>query len=229
MKRSELHQVIGCLVSLGHSHLAKKFLSSLDSGEKALSNKDSVTSAFHLVLKEGQSVMKLNDTMAIMMALKLPRPYNQFATFPKKGEDKALKAAQNRYYIAKYMYEGIKELLIKNKKVSEKEVKLRQKDLKEAELGMFKVDHDASTKSGWGNTTVNLDGDTGVGWTDTTATDISDTEKRVLKSLHLRGMMGKVGALTKKQRLALLKGLIKKGFLDKNGNVTQKGIKVSVH
>lgn len=56
---------------------------------------------------------------------------------------------------------------------------------------------------------------------------ITEIEKKVLQSLHLRGIMGKMGAMTKKKRADLLNGLIKKGLLDKNGNVTKKGIEVS--
>ena len=54
--------------------------------------------------------------------------------------------------------------------------------------------------------------------------ELTKTEKRVLISLHLQGCTGKMGMLNKKQRLALLQGLVAKGYLDKNGEPTTKGI-----
>jgi len=58
--------------------------------------------------------------------------------------------------------------------------------------------------------------------------NITPIEKRVLRSLHLIGIMGNCGTLNKKQRLNLLNDLIKKGCLNANGQVTKKGIEVSV-
>ncbi len=57
--------------------------------------------------------------------------------------------------------------------------------------------------------------------------DITKTEKRVLTSFHMQGHMGKCGSLNKKQRLGILKGLIKKGLLDDNCQITRQGIKAA--
>jgi hypothetical protein len=57
---------------------------------------------------------------------------------------------------------------------------------------------------------------------------ISNSEKRVLQSLHLQGSMGKCGRLNLQQRRNLLQGLIEKGLLDNNGNVTKLGIEMSI-
>ena len=58
---------------------------------------------------------------------------------------------------------------------------------------------------------------------------LTKTELTVLRNLHLTGMTGKAcGFLTQAQRMAILKSLIEKGMLDKNGNVTAKGIEASV-
>lgn len=55
-----------------------------------------------------------------------------------------------------------------------------------------------------------------------------DTKKSILHNLHLTGTMGKCGAMKKKDRLDLLKILIKYGYLDKNGiKLTKKGIDYS--
>jgi len=56
---------------------------------------------------------------------------------------------------------------------------------------------------------------------------ITDTEKRILQNLHLKGCTGKMGSLNKDQRGKILKGLQDKGLLDKNCRPTQKGIEVS--
>lgn len=52
----------------------------------------------------------------------------------------------------------------------------------------------------------------------------TETEKRVIMNIHLRGCTGKMGNMNQKQRGELLQGLISKGMLDKNGNPTPKGI-----
>ncbi|MCP4373831.1 MAG: hypothetical protein GY797_37880 [Deltaproteobacteria bacterium] len=54
---------------------------------------------------------------------------------------------------------------------------------------------------------------------------ITKAEKRVLTSFHLQGHMGKCGSLNKKQRLDLLKGLITKGLLNDNCQITRQGVK----
>jgi len=51
---------------------------------------------------------------------------------------------------------------------------------------------------------------------------INETEKRVLLSLHLQGCMGKCGNMTRKKRFALLQGLITRGLLNEQLEVTQK-------
>lgn len=111
-----------------------------------------------------KSVMKLNDSLAILNSLKLPRQYHKGPMIPKKGEEKHF-AAQARYYIAKYLYDQIKDRLKKNKKVDEKELNLRKNDLKLAEKGLFTF-ADSTSNSEFGNSTVDL---SGVGWTDTEA------------------------------------------------------------
>lgn len=57
---------------------------------------------------------------------------------------------------------------------------------------------------------------------------ISDTEKRVLQNLHLRGFMGKMGAMKQADRVKLLQGLVAKGLIDANCNVTKLGIEKSI-
>ncbi len=57
--------------------------------------------------------------------------------------------------------------------------------------------------------------------------NITETEKRVLTSFHLQGCMGKCGSMNKRQRLALLKGLQKKGFLSNECEITTSGIEVA--
>lgn len=52
--------------------------------------------------------------------------------------------------------------------------------------------------------------------------DLSETEKRVLMSFLMQGTTGRMGSMTKKQRLDVLNGLVEKGYLDKNANVTSK-------
>ena len=58
--------------------------------------------------------------------------------------------------------------------------------------------------------------------------ELTQLERKVLRSLNLIGVMGSCGTLNKKQRLNLLNDLIKKGCLNANGQVTKKGIEVSV-
>jgi hypothetical protein len=57
--------------------------------------------------------------------------------------------------------------------------------------------------------------------------NLTDTEIRVLKNIHLKGCMGKCGALNIKQREKLLLGLIEKGLLRENMTLTEKGINES--
>jgi hypothetical protein len=57
---------------------------------------------------------------------------------------------------------------------------------------------------------------------------ITETEKRILRNLHLQGKMGKCGALNIKQREVLLRGLIKKGLLKENCTLTDAGIEASI-
>ena len=56
---------------------------------------------------------------------------------------------------------------------------------------------------------------------------LTETEKRVLISLHLRGGTGSMGSMNKKQRLSLLNGLISKGYMNSNCDLTEKGIKAT--
>lgn len=56
---------------------------------------------------------------------------------------------------------------------------------------------------------------------------LSETEIRVLRSLHLKGCMGKCGNLTAGQRKKLLDKLVSEGYLDKKGNITLKGVNAS--
>lgn len=53
------------------------------------------------------------------------------------------------------------------------------------------------------------------------------TELQILISIHLRGYMGKMGSMSSKERLKLLKGLVKKGWLTENATLTKEGIEVS--
>jgi hypothetical protein len=55
----------------------------------------------------------------------------------------------------------------------------------------------------------------------------TETEKRVLQSLHLRGIMGNMGSMKQKERLSLLQGLILRGLLTNDCVVTPLGIEVS--
>lgn len=57
--------------------------------------------------------------------------------------------------------------------------------------------------------------------------ELTDTEIRVLRSLHMAWVMGKCGALTKKERAALLTGLIDRGYLSSKLHLTQKGVDAS--
>lgn len=53
---------------------------------------------------------------------------------------------------------------------------------------------------------------------------LSETEKRVIINIHLRGCTGSMGSMTAKQRGELLQRLIDKGMLNSNGNPTPAGI-----
>jgi len=57
---------------------------------------------------------------------------------------------------------------------------------------------------------------------------LTDTEKRVLRNLHLLGYTGKMGNMTAKKRGELLQGLISKGMLDKNCRPTKAGINANL-
>ncbi len=59
-------------------------------------------------------------------------------------------------------------------------------------------------------------------------TYLTATEKRVLRSMHLRGTMGKCGSLNAKQRHQLLTRLIRKGMMDDSLQLTAKGIDASI-
>jgi hypothetical protein len=56
---------------------------------------------------------------------------------------------------------------------------------------------------------------------------ITETEKRILKNIHLQGCTGKCGSLNLKQRRELLYGLINKGLLKENLTLTESGIELS--
>ena len=58
--------------------------------------------------------------------------------------------------------------------------------------------------------------------------ELNDTEKRVLKNLHLLGYTGKMGSMKRGERLKLLQGLVKRGYLTEKGQVTEKGINVNL-
>ena len=51
---------------------------------------------------------------------------------------------------------------------------------------------------------------------------LNKTEKRVLLNLHFLGHMGKSGNMNKDKRLSLLMGLMEKGFINPNCQLTQK-------
>jgi len=59
--------------------------------------------------------------------------------------------------------------------------------------------------------------------------ELSETEKLVLKNIHLTGSVGKAcGSLPYGKRLSMLQGLIEKGYLNKNGlTLTKLGIEES--
>jgi hypothetical protein len=57
--------------------------------------------------------------------------------------------------------------------------------------------------------------------------NISQTEKRILQNLHLKGCIGKCGSLTKKERETILNGLIKKELLTQRCTLTKLGIEYS--
>ena len=53
---------------------------------------------------------------------------------------------------------------------------------------------------------------------------LSNTEKRVLLSLHLRGCAGSLGSMNLSQRRKFIQSLIKRGLLDENAYLTKKAI-----
>lgn len=56
---------------------------------------------------------------------------------------------------------------------------------------------------------------------------LTEQKKRVLRNLHLRGVMGKMGSMSSKQRGKLLNELEKDGYITKNLELTRKGIEAS--
>lgn len=60
-------------------------------------------------------------------------------------------------------------------------------------------------------------------------TALSNTELRMLRNLHLRGVIGRSGSLTLAQRRKIFQKLINEGYLTKTGQVTKKGINISIY
>lgn len=58
-------------------------------------------------------------------------------------------------------------------------------------------------------------------------TQLTATEIRVLRSLHLRGIMGEMGSMKLKERTKLLNNLINNGYITQSMNLTAKGIEAS--
>lgn len=56
---------------------------------------------------------------------------------------------------------------------------------------------------------------------------LSETEKRVIISLHLRGCTGSMGSMNRAQRSKLLHGLIDKGMIDNKCNPTKLGLETA--
>ena len=56
---------------------------------------------------------------------------------------------------------------------------------------------------------------------------LTDTEKRVLTSLHLQGCTGSMGNMKLQDRRKLIHSLIDKGLLSNDGRVTQLGIEAA--
>lgn len=54
--------------------------------------------------------------------------------------------------------------------------------------------------------------------------NLSETEKRVLTSLHLRGCTGSMGSMNSKARLNLLNSLVERGLLNDKCEVTKVAI-----
>ncbi len=57
--------------------------------------------------------------------------------------------------------------------------------------------------------------------------NITAQEKRILQNIHLTGAMGKCGSITKNERLGILLGLMSKGLLKENMQLTTIGIDIS--
>ena len=55
-------------------------------------------------------------------------------------------------------------------------------------------------------------------------TMLTEQEKRINVNLHLKGVVGSCGALTKKQRYDLVYGLVDRGYLTAKGQPTAKAI-----
>ncbi len=58
---------------------------------------------------------------------------------------------------------------------------------------------------------------------------LNEQQKRVLTSIHLRGITGSMGSMNKKQRVAFLMDLVANGYLSAHGTVTSKAHKEILH
>ena len=58
--------------------------------------------------------------------------------------------------------------------------------------------------------------------------ELTKTEIRVLRNLHLKGCTGKMGSMNLKQRKELLNGLLEKGLINRKAELTEKGIEESL-
>jgi len=58
--------------------------------------------------------------------------------------------------------------------------------------------------------------------------ELTKTEIRVLRNLHLTGGTGKMGSMSLKQRRELIRGLLAKGLIDERAKLTKKGIEASL-
>lgn len=56
---------------------------------------------------------------------------------------------------------------------------------------------------------------------------LTETEKRIIRNLHLRGIVGSMGKMKSKDRLKLLQGLIDNGYLNSKCEPTKKGIEAT--
>ena len=58
--------------------------------------------------------------------------------------------------------------------------------------------------------------------------ELTKTEIRVLRNLHLTGGTGKMGNMNLKQRKKLIYGLVEKGLLSEKSELTPLGIEMSL-